>query len=155
MGKRGCTQTTPQPHPCACGSNQINALIPTNPCTENVQLHPMPTNNTHASSALTHRYVSLVSLPRASILPKNLLLYRYLNVRCAQHGQTCVHANKSHSCVCDPNQMNALALTNQCTENVRLLFMPTTDIHASPPLTHKIARLVSLPRASTFPENLL
>ena len=53
----------------------------------------MPTSNTHASPPLTHSHFSLVSLPRASILPENLLRSRSLNVDRAQHEQTCVHAN--------------------------------------------------------------
>ena len=95
MSKLAFTPTTPQAHSCVCDPNQMNALASTNQCTENVRLLPMPTSIIHATPPLTHSRVSLVSLPRASTLPENLLLYRYLNVRCAQHGQACVHANNT------------------------------------------------------------
>ena len=125
MSKLAFTPTTPQAHSCVCDPNQMNALALTNQYTENIQSLPMPTSIIHATPPLTHSRVRLVSLPRASTLPENLLLYRSLNVRCAQHGQTCVHANNTlvTFLVCDPNQMNALALTNQCTENVPLYFL--------------------------------
>ena len=93
MGKLGCTPTTRQSHSCVCDPNQINALASTNQCTENIPLLPTATTNIHASPAPTHSRVSFVSLPRASILPLNLLRCGYLNVGCAQHGQTCVHTN--------------------------------------------------------------
>ena len=94
MGKLVCTPTTSQPHPVFATQTQINAPAAIDQCAENVQLVPiMPTSNIHATPPLTHRNVNLVSLPRASIPSENLLRYRFLNVCCAQHGQTCVHAN--------------------------------------------------------------
>ena len=104
-----------------CNPNQINALASINQCTENVQLLPtMPTSNIHASPPLTHRDVSLVSLPMGSTLPDNSLSFRFLGVVCAQHGQTCAHANNMPATsLCLRIQPNTSA--RQCTYNFRLL----------------------------------
>ena len=93
MGKIVCTPTTCQPHPCVCEPNQINTLTSTNQCRENVQLLPMHANGHITPLKQTDNRVSSVSLLRASTLPENSFSDRYLNVGCAQHGQTCVYAN--------------------------------------------------------------
>ena len=74
----------------------------------------MPTSNTHASPPLTHKTVSFVSLPRASIFPENLLLCRSLSVGFAQHEQTCVHANNMPSTsLCLRSEPNKCTRSNQ------------------------------------------
>ena len=114
MSKLACTPTTPQSHSCVCDPNQMSALALTNQCTETIQSLPMPTSNIHATPPLTHSCVSLVSLPRASILPENLLLYRTLNVRYAQHGQTCVHDNNMPvTFLCLRSELNKCTRFNQ------------------------------------------
>ena len=111
----------------------------------------------HTQPFLTHSCVSLVSLLRASMLPENSLFPIWLRFKCGMckmcEYTTLKHANPLPS-FCEPEQINALTSINQCTENIQLLPIPTSNIHTSPPLTHRRVSLVSLPRASTLPENL-
>ena len=76
---------------------------------------------------------------------------------CATWANVCARQQHPSHIPCLRSEPNECTRFHQSMHRERsvILSMPTTDIHASPPLTHKIARLVSLPRASTSPDNLL
>ena len=68
----------------------------------------------------------------------------------------CVYTNNiSATSLCLRSEPKALASMNLCKENIQLLPTSVGNIHSSPAPTYSLVRLVSLPRASIVPENLL
>ena len=111
---------------------QSNEFTSIEQWTENIQLLPMPTSNTHPSTPPTHRYVNLVSLPRASILPENLFLCRFLDADRAQHGHSYAHTNNipAQSLCLRPQRNKCTRLLNQGREHAQWLPMRKNNARA-------------------------